>query len=162
MVLVQNRLSDSSNANIHDSEENLIRIPTLTAMSPAPVTGLANNSHSTNISCDINQFTQRLLASTLSISLYDYWASAQLAETCPRFSDPKTSNALAGNNFDKQLGFSPAPPKYFQKQTEKETPIAKTERLREVSERQLMQKFPLTFIQSTFIASGQLSLILNS
>lgn len=129
IVPVQNRLSDSSNANMHNSEENPIRIPTLTAVSSAPVTGLANNSHSTNISYDINQFTQRLLASTLSISLYDYWASAQLAETCPRCSDPKTPYALAGNNFDKQLGFSPTPPKYFQKQTEKEAPFVKAERL---------------------------------
>lgn len=134
MVPVQHLLSDSPNVVMHDSEEKPKRIPTLTAVSSAPVTGLANNSHSINISYDMNQFTQRPLAGTLSISLYDCWASARLAETCPRYRDPKTSYSFAGNNFDKQLSFSPAPPNYFQKRTEKEKSAVKTEKLREVSE----------------------------
>lgn len=82
----------------------------------------------------MNQLPQRRWASTLSISLCDGAASAQLVETCPGAEIPQTPFSLPGNCFDKELGFSPSPPKCFWKWTEKEKSIMKTDRLREVSE----------------------------
>lgn len=88
----------------------------------------------------MNQLTQRS-ENTLSISLYDYWASARLIETCPRCRAPQTPYSPAGNNSDMQLCFSPSPPKCFQKLTEKEKSILKSEKPSEVSEMLTSIKF---------------------